>query len=403
MTEQSANQPRRILYVCHDGDLFGSQQSLAQMIEHLPDGYEAVLTVAKPGPLEERLKNGATIYHHKRLGWFKHSPRNMFQRLGDLIGLLLTAWPRAKALAKVIRDQGITLVHTNSVVSLEGALAAKIAGVPHLWHVRELFAERNPKLNSTLGTWFTARIIAAFSEQIVCISQAVAQPFLNHHWAKEKMSVVYNAVPASTNNMTETTPPLFCNGPKTLGFVGRVTPNKRLQDVIDALAILKERGEVVPELHVFGTFVDADFEENTHQRIAELELEQHIKFHGFEPDSALIYNTFNTFVCPSVNEAFGRVIIEAMAAGKICIGTNTGGVPEIITHEQTGFLVPAMNPEALAEQLRVVNNMPLDATVAMVEAARNDVNARFAMDVQMKALCGVYDTVVQRSLKHEND
>lgn len=390
---------KRILYVCHDGDLFGSQQSLAQVIEHLPDNVEAFLTLAKAGPLEERLAGKATIGHHKRVGWFKHSPRNVFQWLGDVMSLFVTAWPRAQTLATYMRQEHIDVVHTNSVVSLEGALAACLAGVPHVWHVRELFAERNPKLNATLGIALTARVIAALSQKIVCISQAVAQPFML--WAQDKVTIVYNAVPNIEKPcINESFRPMSRSNTNSLslGFVGRITPNKRLQDVIDALALLKKQGieqelSAFPVLHVFGKFVDADFERAVWQRIEDAGLVKQIVFHGFEANVGKIYDTFDIFVMPSLNEAFGRVVIEAMSAGKLCIGTDSGGVPEILTHGKTGFLVPSCDAEALAACLKQVLSLPECDAVQMIQTAKEDVNNRFGMSAQMASLMAVYDRV----------
>ena len=58
------------------------------------------------------------------------------------------------------------------------------------------------------------------------------------------------------------------------------------------------------------------------------------------------------FVLPSRSEAMGRVLVEAMASGKPCIGSNVGGIPTVIQHEDTGLLFPSGDVTALAEALR---------------------------------------------------
>jgi glycosyltransferase involved in cell wall biosynthesis len=58
------------------------------------------------------------------------------------------------------------------------------------------------------------------------------------------------------------------------------------------------------------------------------------------------------FVLPSVSEALGRVVFEAMAAGTPVIGSRTGGIPDMVIDGETGFLVPPGDEEALAEKLR---------------------------------------------------
>ena len=77
------------------------------------------------------------------------------------------------------------------------------------------------------------------------------------------------------------------------------------------------------------------------------------KFLGWQPQSQLqsIYANCDLFVMPSLVEAFGMVFLEAMASGLVAVGTNTGGIPEIIQHDYNGLLVPVGSPEDLAQAI----------------------------------------------------
>lgn len=398
----SKKNTRRVLYICHDGDLFGSQHSLAQIIEQLPADYEPFVSLARSGPLEERLKGKATLLRHERAQWMKHDHRSVVRWLGDLLSLGVSVVPRVRHLVQLIKENRIDVVHTNSVVSLEGALAAKVAEVPHVWHIRELFALPNPKLNPLLGRGLTARVIASLSSKVVCISKAVQQPFIKKY--SDKTTVIYNAVPVvnklqvnklqSTVLTGATDYPLLDKGPKALGYVGRLSPNKRIMDVIEALVILREKGEAVPTLHVFGKFVDRVFERQIMAAIQQHHLESTVVWHGFETDVDQIYNTFDVFILPSLHEPFGRVLIEAMAAGKLCLGAKSGGIPEIIEPERTGFLYPPCDTQALATLIERVTHLDEKTVDTLLKYAKEDVMARFSMPTQMKALCAVYDEVV---------
>jgi L-malate glycosyltransferase len=172
--------PIRILYICHSGELYGSQESLRLLLAHLPPTIAPVVSVARQGPLQERLQalpNIVAITTHQRLQWVKHDARNVLQRIGDVLSLLGGAVPRVNRLVHLIKQHHIQLVHTNSLVSLEGALAAWVCGVPHVWHIRELFMLPNPKLHMVLGRWLTKRLVLALSKRVVCISDAVAGQF----------------------------------------------------------------------------------------------------------------------------------------------------------------------------------------------------------------------------------
>ena len=85
------------------------------------------------------------------------------------------------------------MVHTNSFVSLEGPLAAWLAGVPHVWHIRETFTINNPRFQPVIGEkvvrWFCQRITKATGGQLLCISQAVRNQF---NCNDDLASVIYN-------------------------------------------------------------------------------------------------------------------------------------------------------------------------------------------------------------------
>lgn len=79
--------------------------------------------------------------------------------------------------------------------------------------------------------------------------------------------------------------------------------------------------------------------------------------------------TASVCVVPSRSEAFGRVNIEAMAAGTPVVASGVGGIPEIVRDGQDGFLVPPDNPQALADKLRLILSDPA-LRAAMGQSAR---------------------------------
>ena len=79
---------------------------------------------------------------------------------------------------------------------------------------------------------------------------------------------------------------------------------------------------------------------------------------GFRDDVPELLRLCDVFALCSVDEPFGRVVIEAMAVGKPVVATNSGGVPEIVADGETGILVPHSHPEALAAALLDVLSQP---------------------------------------------
>lgn len=98
--------------------------------------------------------------------------------------------------------------------------------------------------------------------------------------------------------------------------------------------------------------------DNLIQRVRELGLGNNVTFLGIVPNEELssYYHSSDVFVLPSINkdgktEALGVVLLEAMASGCPVIGSNVGGIPDIIVDGENGFLVPEQRPDVLAERI----------------------------------------------------
>jgi glycosyltransferase involved in cell wall biosynthesis len=83
-----------------------------------------------------------------------------------------------------------------------------------------------------------------------------------------------------------------------------------------------------------------------------------INFLGWRNDIDEIMPLFDIFVLPSLNEGMGRVLVEAMAAGKPIVASNVGGIPDLVKHDHNGLLVPPGDEKALAAAIRQLINYP---------------------------------------------
>jgi glycosyltransferase involved in cell wall biosynthesis len=139
------------------------------------------------------------------------------------------------------------------------------------------------------------------------------------------------------------------HGPLLL-YTGRLAANKRLDTVISLLPdLLKE----FPDLTFVVVGEDHGMASSWRQLAERLEVEGHVKFLGHVSRAELVeaYRACDAFVLPSDYEAFGIVLLEAMACGKPCVATRVGGVVDIIRHQETGLLVEFGDREALKEAL----------------------------------------------------
>ncbi|TKJ29831.1 MAG: glycosyl transferase family 1 [Chloroflexi bacterium B3_Chlor] len=138
--------------------------------------------------------------------------------------------------------------------------------------------------------------------------------------------------------------------------VGTVEPRKNLILLLDAYAVLREASDVPHKLVVAGG--KGWLYEGVFRRVEELSLDEDVIFLGFVADENLpaLYSLADVFVFPSLYEGFGLPPLEAMACGTPVITSGSSSLPEVV--DEGGLMVPANDPDVLAETIRRVLNDP---------------------------------------------
>jgi glycosyltransferase involved in cell wall biosynthesis len=157
-----------------------------------------------------------------------------------------------------------------------------------------------------------------------------------------------------------------------VGWIGRMTAIKRLRDVLAAFRWLRDMG-VAATLCLVGDGPDRDDVERT---ASQLGIIRDTLFLGYQKDVAPYYALFDAFFLPSANEGTPVVAIEALAAGRPVVATRVGGVPDVVTHGEDGFLSSAGDVEGLAQSLARLANDP-DLRHRLGEAGRARVLDRY--------------------------
>jgi len=133
-------------------------------------------------------------------------------------------------------------------------------------------------------------------------------------------------------------------------YVGRMAVNKRMEVVINAMpSLLEEHGDLT--LVIAGP--DDGVGETWRELAKELDLGEHVRFEGFleEWDKLAAYQDADVFVLPSEWEAFGIVLLEAMACRTPCVCADRGGAPEVVEDGATGMVAPYGDVEAWTSML----------------------------------------------------
>lgn len=126
--------------------------------------------------------------------------------------------------------------------------------------------------------------------------------------------------------------------------------------------------------------------------IAELDLGDQVIFTGAVPNREMpkYFAASDVVVLPSLVEATSIAGLEAMASGKPIVGTNVGGIPEIVNDGETGYLIPPADPPALAEAVQKLVTSP-NLRESMGRAARKRAECEFAWSVIAKRTVTVYE------------
>ena len=186
--------------------------------------------------------------------------------------------------------------------------------------------------------------------------------------------------------------------------LGRIVPRKGIDNVIRAVALLRQQGRV--RLLVVGGDDGIDPAASTAAEVSRLTgiaadcgIADRVTFLGHRQrhQLAACYAACDVFATTPWYEPFGITPLEAMAASRPVVGSAVGGIRHTVVEGSTGFLVPPHDPEALADRLHRLRAAPLLAQ-AMGFAGRARVMSCFTWDRVAADLAQIYQEVVERSI-----
>ena len=301
--------------------------------------------------------------------------------------------PLAKRIAGMIKRLEIDLVHNNN--SLPGnratIMAAQMAGVPQLSHVRMLHTFS-----------FIERRLARSVDGFIFMSTAIEKLYQDLGIPASKGRVIYDAFDMQPYENLQASEKLraefgFDAGDFIVCIVGRIEWWKGHDDFIRAMA---EVLGVLPNAKalIIGSPDPTASGELFHQKILalidELEMKEHVLFTGFRTDIPQLMAMSDVVVHGSSQpEPFGRVVVEAMLAGSPVIGTAAGGVLDIIDDKETGLLVPCQDPKAMAKAILYLAQHPESAKEMSVKAKREAME-RFSVGQHVQKVQSLYEALL---------
>lgn len=376
-----------ILYVAHERNLGGASKSLVTMVSDMKRRGHTVTVVVpfRSGQVFRALKEQGIFVKKIFFGWWM-MPEAWNPLLKFLFRVLYLTEPvAARRIASLARKRQAKLIHSNSSAIDVGARAAKMCGLPHVWHFRE-FGDLDYRLIYLLGKQESARRAINVPGKIVFIS-ACLRRYYEQEIPDAHCTVIYNGI--SEKLFYEKYPDGKAAGGQqgsvigghndssgttvTFLIAGNFHEGKHQELAIEACRILCEQGFGGVRLMVAGAASalksSKAFEERLKAQARKLP-EGTVTFTGYVSDMAALRKQTDVELVCSGMEAFGRVTAEAMLSSNPVIGADSGATPELIVHGKNGFLFESGSAEALADRMRYFLERPQEITRMGAEAYR---------------------------------
>jgi glycosyltransferase involved in cell wall biosynthesis len=357
----------RVLYLNpFSQEVSGPDESLRTLLGALiPRGLEAHVVLPAPGPQVPRYEALGARVHFAPLALLRRD-----------LSVAAAAYPlhlarSALAIGALARSIRADLIHTNMEVLLEGGLAARALGLPHVLHYRGNTIDR-PK-------WAFDLLVAAWtraSDRIFCISEATAEIF-RRRGRDDQVEVLYNPIDLDRFQAGAASPEVRAAlgagpGQPLVGTVGRIHPRKDLETFVRAAARIAARS---PEARfaIVGAAeapVETAYRVRLDALVRELGLERRLLFAGARRDVPEVMRALDLFLLTSRHEGFGRVVAEAMAAARPSVVTDEGALPELAERGTYGLCAPpGDDAEFAAQALKLLGDRPAAAALG-ARAAR---------------------------------
>lgn len=407
---------RRIVYIQHSAGLVGAPTSLLFLIESLDQSrFLPTVLFSSAGPaaklfkarsIEVKVETGLSIFGHAIAGRPRFRSVRPWQPITGWFSLISGIAGYIKALKPLQPD----LVHVNSSLLPSAALAAKILGVPVVWHIREQLYH---------GLWGVRqrafkKLIESAADKIIVLSEASRNQFAK----VEKISIIYNFVNFDAFDRQIDGAIIrqkldLPSSAKVLGFLGGLLPHKGGLTLLEAMIDVQRK---MPETHLIvlgNTSLDTPSPSKIKRRIrpivertlnlytpesfnlkfACVPIQENIHLVGAQSNVPDWIAACDLIVFPSTCDHFARPIIEAGAMAKPIVASDWPSTREIVEPGPTGILVPPNAPQALAEAI-VTLLQDEQKSRLMGEAGYQQARHKFNAKVQVEKVVRIYDEIL---------
>ncbi|MCC6127009.1 MAG: glycosyltransferase [Pirellulales bacterium] len=302
-------------------------------------------------------------------------------------------------LAWHLRRLRIDILHTHSWGTLvEGWAAAKMARTPIVIHGEHGVMEERPR-NVMIQRWLWSKV-----RQVAAVSAPLADRMAQVvNFPRNRIQVIPNGVdterfrPCRERRSEWRRDFDLPEAEFTVGMVARLVPVKNHLGMLQALALLKERGENA----VLAIAGSGPLRESLQAAARDLNICDRVRFLGDIPQIERFLNALDAFVLNSVSEGMSNTVLEAMACGLPVVATAVGSNSLLLDEGKAGCLIPAENAEALARNLeQLMRDRPLREELGRI--ARVRVEKHFSIDRMVRDYEELYlRTAIESTLERD--
>ncbi len=387
------NRKKKILFIESGQGYGGSSKYMVDLFRSLDRGkYEPLLAYYQPGLNFDLIRDaGFKVFNlDVKLLPATNGKGNHYAALGSY--LLASVLPAVPKIISIIKREQIDLLHLNNelLTHLPGMMAAKLTGKKTICHFQGY--RKLTRLEKMVGGW---------PDAYFALSHAGADLFSRE--LGREVTAIHHAV-----DLNQYDPGKYRDkkdlraqfpGTKLVGLVGRLVSWKG-QDIFieSARTILKKHRNV--KFLMIGDDPDAGkpFRQKLEKKVADYGIQDNVIFLGWRNDIPSVVSQLDIFVHAStLPEAFGIVIIEAMAMKKPVIATKAGGVPELIEDQVSGFLIPPSDAAAMSSAIeKLLQDEKL--AVSMGEVGRRRVEEFFDIRLNAARVQEAYEKLLGHSV-----
>lgn len=285
-------------------------------------------------------------------------------------------------------EGNFNLVHTHGYFAdIVGISSAALKGKPAISTCHGYITDR---FKLSLYRYLDLKMLK-LAGRVIAVSEGIRNELVGCGIRGSRIRIIRNAVPVQ-NEILDLPREGVSSVPEkrfVVGYIGRLSPEKGLPFLIEAVDDLKREG-IPLEVLIVG---DGPMKDELQASIEKRGLMGTVRLVGFQSDMDTWIAEMDVFILPSLTEGTPMSLLEAMAKGKPPIATSVGGIPDVIRDGVNGLLIATKNPESIKDAIRALwKNEEL--RFRMGREAHATIREKYSLKSWVDRMCSEYEELM---------